>query len=260
MCRHAAYLGPEIALAQFLLAPPHSLEVQAWAPKELRYARLNADGFGFGWYGMDDRAVHYVSSMPIWSDLNLPTLAGNLHSDLWIAAVRSATPGLTSHPVNTQPFADGDFLFSHNGYLEDFTGLVRPQMQRWMSPEAEGHISGTTDSEYLFSVVRQLLDEDEELPVEAALGEAFNLVGEWVDGKAALLNVIMTDGERVYASRHAINHECPSLYYTTDDDSFPEGAQLVASEPLTEAGLWRSVPEHHILILDPEAPPELLAL
>jgi gamma-glutamyl hercynylcysteine S-oxide hydrolase len=260
MCRHAAYLGPEIALAQFLLAPPHSLEVQAWAPRELRYARLNADGFGFGWYGGDDRAVRYVNPMPIWSDVNLPTLADNLQSDLWVAAVRSATPGLASGPVNTQPFADGDYLFSHNGYLEDFTRRVRPQMLQWLTPEAESALIGTTDSEYLLAVVRQLLDEDADLPMEAALGEAFNLVGEWVGEGAALLNVIMSDGERLYATRHAINHDCPSLYYTTDDDGFPEGAQLVASEPLTDGGVWRAVPEHHVLILDPEAPPELLAL
>jgi gamma-glutamyl hercynylcysteine S-oxide hydrolase len=260
MCRHAAYLGPEIALAQFLLAPPHSLEVQAWAPRELRYARLNADGFGFGWYGVDDRAVHYVSPMPIWSDVNLPTLADNLRSDLWVAAVRSATPGLASSPANTQPFADGDYLFSHNGYLEAFTREVRPQILQWLEPEVESTLIGTTDSEYLLAVVRQILEEDEELPLEAALGEAFNLVGEWMGEGPALLNVIMSDGERIYATRHAINHECPSLYYTTDDDGFPEGAQLVASEPLTDGGLWRAVPEHHVLILDPEAPPELLAL
>jgi gamma-glutamyl hercynylcysteine S-oxide hydrolase len=260
MCRHAAYLGPEIALSRLLLDPPHSLEVQAWAPRELRYARLNADGFGFGWYGIDDRAIHYVNPMPIWSDVNLPDLAANLHSDLWVAAVRSATPGIASGAVNTQPFADGDYLFSHNGYLEEFVAQVRPQMHRWLTPAAESDIRGTTDSEYLFAMVRQLLDEDEELPLEAALGEAFNLAGEWVGEQAALLNVIMSDGERIYATRHAINHECPSLYYTTDDDAYPEGAQLVASEPLTDAGVWRAVPEHHILILDPEAPPELLAL
>ena len=260
MCRHAAYLGPEIALSRLLLEPPHSLEVQSWAPRELRYARLNVDGFGFGWYGIDDRAVRYVNPMPIWSDVNLPTLAAQLHSDLWIAAVRSATPGLGSGPVNTQPFADGDYLFSHNGYLEDFIAEVRPQMLRWLSPTAEADIAGTTDSEYLFTMLRQLLDEDEDLSVEAALGEAFTLVGEWAGGQSALLNVLISDGERIYASRHAINHECPSLYYTTDDDGFPEGAQLVASEPLTESGLWRAVPEHHVLILDPEAPPELLAL
>ena len=39
MCRIAAYLGEPIALSHFLLDPPHSLEVQGWAPQELKYAK-----------------------------------------------------------------------------------------------------------------------------------------------------------------------------------------------------------------------------
>jgi len=49
------------------------------------------------------------------------------------------------------------------------------------------------------------------------------------------------------------------LYYTTDDETFPDARRL-ASEPLTESGIWQSVPEHQILILSPEEPPELLSL
>ncbi|VAW77744.1 hypothetical protein MNBD_GAMMA13-583, partial [hydrothermal vent metagenome] len=50
MCRIAAYLGPPITLGMLLTEPPHSLLVQGWAPRELRYAKLNADGYGFGWH------------------------------------------------------------------------------------------------------------------------------------------------------------------------------------------------------------------
>ena len=70
---------------------------------------------------------------------------------------------------------------------------------------------------------------------------------------------IVTEGERLYASRHALNHGCPSLYYTTDDELFP-GGQLLASERFTDDSFWQPVPEHHILILDAEKPPELLEL
>lgn len=52
MCRLAAYLGPPITLARYLLDPPDNLVHQAWAPRELVYARLNADGFGFGWFDL----------------------------------------------------------------------------------------------------------------------------------------------------------------------------------------------------------------
>lgn len=260
MCRLAAYLGPEIALNTFLLEPQHSLYVQSWEPQELKYAKLNADGFGVGWYDPQGTPTTYINPMPIWSDGNLAGLARSLRSDLWLASVRSATEGFTNSAMNTQPFCDDDFLFMHNGYLGDFHSTLRPQMLRFLNDRVLGDMRGTTDSEFLFALIRHFLDEDDSLPLESAISEAFTSVSDWSDGQVALLNLLISDGERLYATRHAINHECPSLYYCTDDELFPEGAQLIASEGLTPDALWQAVPEHHLLVLDPEAPPELLAL
>jgi gamma-glutamyl hercynylcysteine S-oxide hydrolase len=260
MCRHVAYIGPELPLQDLLFLPPHSLARQASAPDELRYARLNADGFGFGWYGEDDSAVVYRRADPIWQDPNLADLARNLFADLWLAAVRSATPGFGGDVVNAQPFANGDLLYSHNGMIEGFRPEIRRQIQNIIEPEVESEILGTTDSEYLFALIRQYLLDDPDLSLEGALIEAFSVIESWLGSARALFNVILTDGERLVASRHAINDSSPSLYYTSDDDSFPEGAVVIASEPLTERERWRSVPEGHILVVVPEEPPELLAL
>ncbi|MGA7802234.1 MAG: ergothioneine biosynthesis protein EgtC [Gammaproteobacteria bacterium] len=259
MCRMAAYLGPPIALQTLLMDPPHSLIHQAWAPQELRYAKLNADGYGFGWYAVDERPAVYVSPQPIWSDPNLPHLARGLEADLWLAAVRSATPGNPVNHVNTQPFCDDEILFLHNGYVQEFALNLRPAVQRQLSAAIGAEVRGNTDSEYLFALVRQLLAEDPDLSVESALAELCTRLSDWLDNGTALLNFIVTEGSRLYAMRHAINHDCPSLYYTTDDEAFPAG-QLVASEPLTQTGFWQPVPDHHILILDPDEPPELLAI
>jgi glutamine amidotransferase len=118
---------------------------------------------------------------------------------------------------------------------------------------------GSTDSEYLFAILRYILADDDDLSMEQAIAELFNMIENWTGDQDALLNLIITDGELVYATRHAINHDCPSLYYTTDDESFPD-AQLIASEAMTETGLWQPVPEHHILVLSNDEPPELVAL
>ncbi|OBS08602.1 ergothioneine biosynthesis protein EgtC [Acidihalobacter prosperus] len=260
MCRIAAYLGPEIPLERLLMAPEHSLLVQSWAPRELRFARLNADGFGFGWFDEDGQPEVYRNITPIWADHNLPTLSRALRSDLWLAMVRSATPGFGNQVANTQPYRDGELLFTHNGYIERFRETARPILQRELSPSIEAEILGNTDSEYIFALLRQLLADDDELAVEAAIGEALGLISDWTGEGSSLLNLVLSDGERVYAARHAVNGECPSLYYSIDDERFPEGAQLVASEPLNDRAFWQPVPDHHILILDPEAPPELLAL
>jgi glutamine amidotransferase len=259
MCRLAAYLGKDIVLKQFLIEPPHSLMVQAWNPQELIYAKLNADGYGFGWYNDDGDPAVYTNPMPIWSDVNLPHLAGALRSDLWLAMVRSATPGLPVNHANTQPFHDADLLFAHNGFIRDFSTTVRPVIRQFLDPVVEAGIQGNTDSEFLFALLRHLLADDDDLSVEAALIAMFDLLEDWTGDRAALLNIVVTDGERLIAARHALHHECPSLYYTTDDDGFP-GGQLIASERLTAADFWQPVPEHHILILDPQAPPELIDL
>ena len=78
-------------------------------------------------------------------------------------------------------------------------------------------------------------------------------------GFSDLRVLVVSDGERLYAVRHALGDDCPTLYYTADDQDFPN-AQLMASEPVTNTGLWQTVPEHQILILDPEEPPELMSL
>jgi glutamine amidotransferase len=259
MCRIAAYLGPSITLDRLLTDPPHSLLVQSWAPRELRYARLNADGYGFGWYPNAGQPAVYVNPDPIWTDPNLPHLGRALASGLWLASIRSATIGNPVNHANTQPFADNEFLFDHNGLIDNFHDQVRPRITAELAPAYLPAIRGNTESEYLFAAFRQELNDNPDLAMEKALSNLMKKTEGWLDGNRALLTIVVSDGERLYAVRHAIDDACPTLYYTTDDDAFPD-AQLIASEPLTESGVWQSIPEHQILILDPEEPPELLSL
>lgn len=259
MCRIAAYMGPPVALQTLISEPPHSLMEQSWAPRELRYARLNADGFGFGWYTEDGKPAVYVNPAPIWTDPNLPHLSRALVSDLWIASIRSASPGNPVNHANTQPFADAEFLFDHNGLIDDFHSRVRPRLQADLAPAYLQDIRGNTESEYLFAALRQLLNENLDMPLDEALGELMQRLDTWVGDCRSLITIVVSDGERLYAVRHAQGDACPTLYFTSDDDMFPN-AQVMASEPLTDSGLWQSVPEHQILILDPDEPPELLAL
>lgn len=257
MCRFAAYVGPELALEQFLLQPDHSLVKQAYQPREMRTALLNADGFGVGWYN-GEAPASYRNPLPIWADHNLPALSRSLQRPLWLAYVRSATEGFGTGASNTQPFGDDELLFVHNGYVRDFAAGARARIRRWLQPDLEADVHGNTDSEYLFAALRQLM-RDEDMSLDAGLRALCGLVAEWAEEQETLLNVAVTDGQRLYALRHALAADCPSLYYTCDDDFFP-GGQLLASEPLTESEYWRAVPEHHLLILDPDEPPALLPI
>ena len=259
MCRLAAYIGPDITLQQFLLAPDHSLYIQSWEPRELIYAKLNADGYGFGWFSPDDIPSTYTSILPIWSDSNLPALARTLTNPLWLAEVRSATVDNPVHQFNTAPFCDDQRLFIHNGFIRDFHLQVLPEITTLLAPEIAAGIRGNTDSEYLFACLRQILLDNEEFNLTEALMRLFEWLAERLTDRQALINIVVSDGERLYASRHGFNHKCASLYYTTDDEQFP-GGQLIASERFSEDSSWQPVPEHQLLILDLHKPPELLSL
>ena len=79
MCRHLAYLGTPVPLAQLLFDAPHALARQAWAPRDMRGGgTINADGFGVAWYpGGGADPVRYRSAAPLWSDAALPALAAH---------------------------------------------------------------------------------------------------------------------------------------------------------------------------------------
>lgn len=257
MCRLAAYIGPPVPLARFLLAPAHGLVEQSYAPREMREGRVNADGYGVGWRAEDGSLARLTYSIPIWADHNLPVFAEHLRAPLWVAEVRNATTGLANHPANTQPYQGDGLLFLHNGYVADFPA-VRARLRRALSPEIECAIEGTTDSEYVFALLRQILaTADFDIP-EALRETARRLFDEFA-AERGLLNIVITDGERLHALRHAMGAPSPTLYFTTDDEDYPD-ATLIASEPLTEGAYWQAIPEHHILTVGGDKPAQLISL
>ncbi|MHB1529203.1 MAG: ergothioneine biosynthesis protein EgtC [Acidiferrobacteraceae bacterium] len=257
MCRLASYLGPELALSGFLMEPPHSLIEQSWRPREMTTGRLNADGYGLAWNACDGTPARLTYPMPIWTDINLAALGRSLRSNLWLGIVRSATPGFPAHHANTQPFLHESLLFLHNGHIEHFLSTVRSRIRRTLDEDIESSIEGTTDSEYLFALLRQIMRRDQYTLAEA-LRELARTIGQYGDG-VALLNVIVTDGTALYAMRHATGASAPTLYFTDDDDTFPGGV-LICSEPLTPSSGWRPAPEHSLLTLHPGRKPEVIAL
>ncbi|MBA3528860.1 MAG: class II glutamine amidotransferase, partial [Propionibacteriaceae bacterium] len=126
MCRHLGYVGPPVALAELVIDPPHSLLRQSWAPTDMRGGgTINADGFGFGWYasGRSDAAT-YRRSAAMWTDGSLPALARTIVSGCVLAAVRSATVGMPVTETAVAPFAEGRWLFSHNGLVTGWPDSV----------------------------------------------------------------------------------------------------------------------------------------
>lgn len=258
MCRLLAYTGPEISLHDLILKPQHSLEKQAWQPQELKEAKLNADGFGFGWYKENEQIARYRQPFPIWNDANLLDLSQTLKQSLLFAMVRSATVGLGASTDNTQPFAHKHWLFQHNGYIMDFDKNFRGQTRQLLNINYENIVKGNTDSEYIFALLMQQLNDIND-PVKA-IKQTLNILKDLVKDTRCLLNIMLSDGETIYASKHAINGECPSLYYGYDIKDFPTSSQLLVSEKLNDDSHWKSIDDNNIIVIKQNKTIELLPL
>lgn len=249
MCRLLGYLGPAIQIDRLLYKPEHSLIVQSYQPREMTSGLLNADGFGVGWYHPHRAAEPYTykNLLPIWSDINLPSLSRYVESGCVLACVRSATPGLAVDLSNCQPFQHRLILGTHNGCIENFRQtLYRPIRDR-LTDLAYQAIGGSTDSEHLFALLISELEASPDLTLADALHNTLTVLSDLGEqyqvGFSA--NLIVSDGQHLVASRFASRGATPSLYWLQDDPLFPN-AVLIASEPMF-AGNWTSFPERSIL-------------
>ena len=259
MCRLGAYTGPPIALDQLFIKPEHSLLKQSWAPQEMEEALLNADGFGFSWYLDKHTPATYTNTCPMWVDHNLNALGKSLVSNIWLASVRSATPGLGVNQDNTQPFTWQNLTFMHNGFIRDFQRSVRAQFHRELTPEIQATINGHTDSEYLFALFRQCLqtsDQDQTI----ALTTMIEKLPDLLQGQQTLFNVIIYNGSTFTACRYAFNDgNCPSLYFTQQHPDFPESV-IIASERFSNDDCWESVASYSLLNVDEQRQVQCLTL
>ncbi|GAA2627316.1 ergothioneine biosynthesis protein EgtC [Dactylosporangium fulvum] len=235
MCRHLAYLGPPIPLSGLLFDPPHSLARQSWAPQDMRGGgTINADGFGIGWFPPgSDVPLRYRRDRPLWTDADLPALAAAVSSGAVLAAVRSATVGMPVVETAAAPFAEGPWLFSHNGKVTGWPDSVA-DLAAALPVRDLLTLDAPTDSALLWALVRHRLRAG--LDPAGALAEVVALMSAAAPGSR--LNLLVTDGTTIAAT--ACGH---ALSVLASSDSV-----LVASEPLSPSDAWRPVPDGSLLV------------
>ena len=219
MCRHLAWIGEPRTLASLVLDPPHGLKVQSYSPRRQTHGRINADGWGVGFYP-SDRAepARWRSARPLWSDASFASIAPLLSSSCVLAAVRSATPGMPIEESAAAPFTDGRWLLSHNGRVD-----------RSVLPADVGAAESTCDSALLaHHVFATGPDTLAETVVKLARRDP-----------DARLNLLLTDGRRILATTWG-----DTLSYLAEGDGY-----LVASEPYDDDPRWVDVPDRHLLEL-----------
>ncbi len=234
MCRHLAYLGAPVSVAELLLAPEHSLLEQTWAPADMRGSgSVNADGFGFGWYDGPGDARRYRRSVPMWADGSLADLGRAIRTTTLVAAARNGTTGMPVTETACAPFRHGRWLFSHNGVVTGWPATV--EALAGTLPTADlMRLEAPTDSALLWALaLRRLLDgHDPERVVEEVTTE----VAQAAPGSR--LNLLLTDGSTVVASTWG--HSLSVL-------EAPDHV-LVSSEPFGGADGWQPVPDRQLVV------------
>lgn len=251
MCRMLGYLGEPIRLGELLEGPPHSLERQSYAARELRGAVVCADGWGAGFYVPGDPLpCLYRSTLPIWADANREHLARAIHSRCALACVRSATDSLSVSIASTPPFSMGPLVLAHNGYIENFSRTLARQLEQDLSDTHYSQIRGRTDTEYVLASIADAYHRDHRGHAPAEPVRLLNAVStalrdlmertERADIRG-LFALLVSDGESLVATRAAVGDEPPSLYFSTRSPSVRNGV-VIASEPLDTSGAWQSLP------------------
>lgn len=237
MCRWLVYCSAEpIVLADLVLNSHHSIVRQSFSGgfhpdcSDKNNMRMNADGFGLGWYGLRESgasAAIFRSITPAWSNRNLRELAGVVSSRCCFAHVRAATPGSVVSEENTHPFRYGRLLFQHNGHIEGFARVKRRLIEK-LPDGLLAWVDGSTDSEYCFALLLAQLERPDRadrfpvaelefavlrtLAILKALGDDERIV----DGFSTC-NFALADGASVVITRYcdkAPEIPPPSLYYT----------------------------------------------
>lgn len=233
MCRHLAYLGPPVTLANLVLHQPHSLVRQSFAPTDMRgRGSVNADGFGIGWLVGDPLAGgvarRYRRDRPIWSDQSLADVAESISSAAVLAAVRNASPGMPVSETACAPFVEGAWMFSHNGVVRGWPSSLSA-LAAGLPPADLMALEAPTDSALLWALVAQQLRSGRS--AAAALTRVVDQVLELAPGSQ--LNLLLNDGHQITAT--TVGHAL-SLRQG-------QGSVTVSSEPLDPHQQWQSVPD-----------------
>jgi gamma-glutamyl hercynylcysteine S-oxide hydrolase len=220
-----------VPLHDFLFAAPHALVEQARRPRHQASGDCNPDGWGVAWFDDTSPVPHrYRTVTPIWEDDDVTAAQLGARSGAFVAAARLASPGATVEVTGNAPFVSGDRLFSLNGYVRGYREGAATQLRAQLSPERRAGIQGTSDSEMLFALVLDALDDG------AAPAEALAAVIARVEAVGGgRLNLLLADSSTVTATRWG------NSLYARDS--------IVVSEPLDDDPGWYEIPDRSVVTM-----------
>jgi glutamine amidotransferase len=243
-----AYCGTPISAAALMFDATHSLERQAYAPREMVRGTINVDGTGLVWYEAG-RPMRYATERSPWTDPNLRSIANSTRAAVQLMAVRSATPGLGFSQAEVSPYVAERVTFTLNGWLQGFRGAVGQRLLAQLSPERFGGLTTLNDAEAIFMTLMDRVDQAEgngDLAgaMRILVHDLRTLCGQ-LEVEASL-NMIACDGERVVAVRSAVATQSNSLYVHQS----PANDVIIASEPTDSNQGWMPIDEEQMVVVD----------
>ncbi|MCG9595932.1 class II glutamine amidotransferase [Vibrio sp. Isolate25] len=246
MCRWLAYQGESIYLDKLVYEPEHSLVHQSLDARKA-VTRVNADGFGLGWYTERDTPGQFHEVLPAWGDENLRSLTHHIRSHRFMAHVRSST-GTQVSRSNCHPFIIDNWMFLHNGQIGGFE-QIKYELHKKLSEPLFLQRMGTTDSELIFLLMLQ--NGLREQPVEA-IRTTLKDIGQLATSRGIeeplKASICISDGEQFWVVRYSSANDAPTVFIRQD------GANIaLASEPLEKSADWRKVSAQSILSIKGDA-------
>src|SRR5438874_10482045 len=215
MCRILAYLGEPLPAQNLLFDTDNSLVTQSYSPRMMN-TFLNLAGFGMrAWNPASLRPEEPLSyrttTLPSF-DRNLRSLSSQLAPTCLVAHVRGVTysdeavvADTNLHPFH---FAGARVVLAHNGHLRQFPRM-RYALVEHVRPALAQRIEGTTDSEWIYALVRSELDNPYGLPETRELADAMTntlrilrkvRVAHGIDTSSPV-NLFVSTGRAVVATR-----------------------------------------------------------
>ncbi|MDG3086540.1 class II glutamine amidotransferase [Vibrio hannami] len=240
MCRWLAYQGEAIYMDELVYEPEHSLVNQSLDARKA-VTRVNADGFGLGWYTERDTPGQFHEVLPAWNDQNLLALTHHIKSRRFMAHVRSST-GTQVSRSNCHPFIHNNWMFLHNGQIGGFES-IRFKLERKLSEPIYLLKKGSTDSELIFLLMLQNGLEVE--PIEAirkTISDINELMCEKPITDPFKASICISNGDEFWVVRYSSDNQPPTVFVARQANNL-----IFASEPLDKRCCWESIPSQSIL-------------
>lgn len=203
---------------------------------------------GWGLARFDDRHPLIERSVePAHASARFGHLKDDITTRHLLAHIRLASVGGVTER-NAHPFVGGRWAFMHNGTVHRFEKNAQ-RIDELIAPHWQKAIRGQTDSERCCGLFLTALDQLEQPGVAdvarviaGVMHTVSTLCDHESDAKPSALNFLVSDGQRLFATRRG-----RTLYRAEDGEH-----RYIASERLWEGPAWVEVPEESVIAFDEE--------